>query len=339
MKKYVLVTGGAGYIGSHTVLELIRQGYGVISIDNFVNSKEKVFDTIYEMTGVAVKNFNLDLAHSTVHQAIVNRLKEYKNICGVIHFAALKSVPESMENPFEYYHNNLKSTLNILNIAKELDIKKFIFSSSCSVYGNVDQMPVDETTEFGKHQSVYAHTKQLCEEMLKSIATDDLNITSLRYFNPVGADQSGRIGDPSDDSTALVPIITKFSKEEKTLKVFGSDYDTKDGSCVRDYIHVTDLAQAHIKALEHEHKGYDVFNIGTGTGTTVLEMVEAFKKLKVGELKYEVVDRREGDIEKIYSDTSKAETVLGFVPKLSVDDMVHSAWMWEENKNKNLKFI
>jgi UDP-glucose 4-epimerase len=257
------------------------------------------------------------------------------DIEAIIHFAALKSVPESMEKPLTYYKNNIDSTLNVIEFAKAYKINKIIFSSSCSVYGNVDEMPITEDTPFNKAESVYAETKQICENILKAASKENnIDVVSLRYFNPVGADESGLIGeDPRNPATALVPILVEFADGKRdNMQVFGSDYNTRDGSCIRDYIHVTDLAKAHIKALESNISGYDTFNIGTGNGVTVLELIEAYEKGIGCKLNYEIVGRRDGDIEAIWSDTTKAETVLGFKPEKTLHDMLKSAMIWQMKK-------
>jgi UDP-glucose 4-epimerase len=335
-KNTILVTGGAGYIGSHTIIELLETtDFRIISADNFSNSSAKTFDRIEKITGKKVINYQVDLCNRVDVEKI---FESEKNIVGIIHFAAYKSVPESVENPYKYYHNNISSLLNILECCLKYAVTNFIFSSSCSVYGNISQLPVKENTPFGKAESPYAYTKQVGEEMIKDYATayPQLQTIALRYFNPVGAHVSGLIGEsPINKANNLVPIITQTAIGKiKQMTVFGKDYTTRDGTCVRDYIHVTDIGIAHIKAMmfliEHKNQfNFSVFNLGTGAGVSVLEAISAFEKTSAQKLNYTIGAKRPGDVEAIYSDTTKSETILDWKPKFNLDEMMQTAWKWE----------
>jgi UDP-glucose 4-epimerase len=337
MSKTILITGGAGYIGSHTIIELLEStDFKVISIDNFSNSSPKTFDRIEQITGKRIKNFEINLCD---FEALETALSEIK-IDGVIHFAAYKSVPESVDQPIKYYHNNINSLLNIIKYCEKYSIRNFIFSSSCSVYGNVEKMPVSEETNLSKAVSPYAYTKQIGEQILIDYAKvhKKLNVIALRYFNPAGAHSSGLNGeDPINPPTSLVPVITNTAAgKRKELLVFGSDYSTRDGSCIRDYVHVSDIASAHILALKYliENKNkdnYDVLNLGTGNGVSVLEAINSFETVTGQKLNYKIVERREGDVEAIYSDTKKSKEILNWETKLTLEDMLKSAWEWEKN--------
>jgi UDP-glucose 4-epimerase len=281
----IIVTGGAGYIGSHTIIELLNKtDYNIVSIDNFSNSTHKAYDRIRTITGKNFQTFNLDLCDTN---QLFEALSSVKNIIGFIHFAAYKSVPESVDKPLVYYHNNLNSLNNLLKFATENNIKHFIFSSSCSVYGNADELPVTENTPLKKAESPYAHTKQIGEDIINYVvnANPDFNAVLLRYFNPVGAHMSGKIGEfPLNRPNNLVPIITQTAVGKNTLTVFGNDYDTRDGYCIRDYIHVCDIADAHVKALNYlinkkNKNKISLFNLGTGNGVTVLEAIKSFEKV------------------------------------------------------------
>lgn len=339
--KTILVTGGAGYIGSHTIIELLENtNYNVISIDNYSNSSAKTFLRIEKITGKKVVNYEIDLCDLKSVEAI---FEKEKNIIGIIHFAAFKSVPESVNNPYKYYSNNINSLLNILVCCLKFKIEHFIFSSSCSVYGNINELPVKETTPLGKAESPYAFTKQIGEEILKDYAKafPALNIIALRYFNPVGAHISGLIGeDPINKATSLVPVITQTAIGKiKQMTVHGTDYSTRDGSCIRDYIHVTDIAIAHIKALEYilnkkQKNNFSIFNLGTGNGVSVLEAIQAFEKTTNEKLNYSIGPKREGDVEAIYSDTSLSEKELGWKTKFTLDEMMETAWKWEQMQTK-----
>ncbi len=336
MKETLIVTGGAGYIGSHTIIELIENtDFNVVSIDNFSNSDKVTFERIKDVTGVDVKNYNINLCDKV---SLFNSIEE-TNIIGVIHFAAFKSVPESVDNPMKYYKNNIDSLLNVLDFCIERNIVNLIFSSSCSVYGNINVLPVKEDTLFNKAESSYAYTKQIGERILEdfSISNPKINTISLRYFNPVGAHISGKIGEsPINPPTSLVPIITQtaIGIREKMF-VHGTDYETRDGSCIRDYIHVSDIAKAHIQALDYliqkKNKAVNsIFNLGTGNGVTVIEAIEAFIKVTGLSLNVEYGPRREGDVEAIYSETSKSSSELNWKPEIDLETMMDSAWKWQQ---------
>lgn len=338
-KPSIIVTGGAGYIGSHTIIELLEQtNYDVISIDNYSNSTAETYNRISKITGKAsrLKFFNVDICNK---EALLKELQPVTTISGIIHFAAFKSVPESVANPLLYYHNNLESLTNILYLCKEKNISNFIFSSSCSVYGNIDKLPVTEDSPLPAAESPYAHTKQIGEQIVESFTKYNPGFKSvlLRYFNPVGAHRSAIIGElPLGPPTSLVPIITRTAAGIiKKMFVHGSDYNTRDGSCIRDYIHVTDIADAHIKALDYLIKGKNksavsLFNLGTGNGVTVLEAIHSFEKVSGVKLNYNVGPRRAGDVEAIYANNNLAKHELGWVPKFSIDEMMLSAWKWQQ---------
>jgi UDP-glucose 4-epimerase len=337
-KNVIIVTGGAGYIGSHTIIELLTNtDFNVISIDNFSNASTETFKRIKQITGKIVKNYNVDLSNLTETE---NIFQQEKNIVGIIHFAAFKSVPESVEQPEKYYHNNINSLLNILSCCLKFKVNNFIFSSSCSVYGNIDSLPVKETTPLGKAESPYAYTKQIGETIIQDYvkAHPQLSTIALRYFNPVGAHVSGLIGEyPIHKPTSLIPIITQTAIGKiKQMTVYGKNYDTRDGSCIRDYIHVTDIALAHIKALNYliGHKNtsnFTVFNLGTGQGVSVLEAIHSFEKISGKKLNYVIGENRSGDVVAIYSDTTRSEKELGWKTKFTLDEMLESAWKWEQN--------
>jgi UDP-glucose 4-epimerase len=336
-----MVTGGTGYIGSHTIIELVKKGgFDVVSVDNCARSTPETIDRIENITGKRVKNYFVDICDK---EKFFQLFQEENDITGIIHFAALKSVPESVEKPLEYYRNNLQSLENVLEACEKFSIPNFIFSSSCSIYGEVEKLPVSEETPVGAPFCPYAHTKQIGEEMIRFFADihPELSFVVLRYFNPVGADMTGLNGELSPDkSNNLMPIITRvgIGKMQK-ITVFGTDYNTRDGSCIRDYIHVTDIADAHIKALEFLLEGrnksnLEVFNLGSGTGVTVLEMIHAFEKMTGVKLNYVLGERRPGDVPAIYSNSSKAEKELGWACKYSLGDMIISAWQWENYLEK-----
>jgi UDP-glucose 4-epimerase len=336
MKK-ILVTGGLGYIGSHTVVELIHAGFDVVIADDLSNSEESVLERIFITTGTGPEFYKMDVGDRNE----LNKLPD--DIDGVIHFAAYKSVGESVEKPLDYYRNNIGSLVSVLDFCKERKISSFVFSSSCTVYGQSEQLPVTETAPFLPAWSPYGHTKQMGEEILKNFiqSKPGMKVVSLRYFNPAGAHELAFIGElPRGIPNNLMPFITQTAMGLRDrLKVFGSDYDTKDGTAVRDYIHVCDLACAHVKALEFCDKmpsdSVDVFNLGSGVGYTVLEVIQSFEKTSGVKLPYEIVGRRAGDVERVWADTSKASQILGFIPQLTLDDITRSAWKWEQNyRNK-----
>lgn len=333
----ILITGGAGYIGSHTILEVLEiTSWEVVSADNFLRSFPETFDRIKKISGKEIKNYAVDLCELEKTRRIFS---ENGDIAGIIHFAALKSVPESVANPQLYYHNNNQSLKNILSCIKEFGIKNFIFSSSCSVYGNIAKLPVNEDTPVQKAQSPYGHTKQMGEVMIREFAAANPQVFSiaLRYFNPVGAHLSGLHGEfPIGRPDNIVPSITQtaIGKLEQ-FNVFGNDYGTRDGTCIRDYVHVSDIANAHILALQKLFEGkiknnFEIVNLGTGNGVSVLEVVKAFEKASGKKLNYKIAPRREGDVEAIFSDSSKAEKMLGWKPRYSIEQMMQSAWKWEQ---------
>lgn len=335
-QKKVIVTGGAGYIGSHTIIELLEKtDYHVISIDNFSNSTEETYDRIEHISKKDFTKLNVDLCDL---EKLTTALYSFDSIVGVIHFAAFKSVGESTEDPLKYYHNNIASLVNILKICEQKQIKNFIFSSSCSVYGNTKVLPVTEETPLQKAASPYGYTKQVGEEMIAEFCTAKpfLKGIALRYFNPVGAHMSGLNGELSSNKPSnLVPIITQTAAGKNSLTVHGSDYDTRDGTCIRDYVHVSDIADAHLKALEYLVNGkaqnnYSVYNLGAGNGVSVLEAIKGFEKVTQQKLNYTMGPRRSGDVVEIYSDCSKAQKDLGWTPKYTIDDMMLSAWKWQE---------
>lgn len=331
----ILVTGGCGYIGSHTLVDLIDNGFDVISADNYYNSSPDVIDGIKAITGKSITNYQIDLGDiASTRQIFV----ENPDLEGVIHFAALKSVGESVEKPLLYFQNNLGSLLNILTCMEEFNVKNIIFSSSCSTYGNAEELPVTEDTPFKEAESPYARTKQMGEHILQDFAHrySEFNCISLRYFNPAGGHESALIGEsPTNNATNLVPVITSVAigKREKLL-VFGNDYDTRDGSCIRDYIHVMDLANAHTKAMQfalnNNIKGAEVFNLGIGEGVTVLEAITAFEEVTSIKLNYEIAPRRAGDVIAIYANLDKAASILGWQPSRNIKDIMRTAWAWEK---------
>jgi len=335
----ILVTGGLGFIGSHTVVELINAGYEPVIVDDLSNSQPQILDQLSKIIGFKPAFYQFDLCDE---QKLLEFTKAEPDIEGVIHFAAFKAVGESVQKPLKYYRNNLASLLNLLSVysGKPVD---FVFSSSCTVYGQPDELPVTENASVKPAQSPYGNTKQIAEEILKdAIASGDAkNVIALRYFNPVGAHDSALIGElPIGVPQNLVPFITQtaIGKREK-ITVFGNNYDTRDGSCVRDYIHVVDLAKAHVAALKlmanGTYNGYDVFNIGTGNGNTVLEIITAFERATGVKLNYEIGPRRSGDVEKVWGDVTKSTNELHWKAELGIDTMMSSAWAWEKYLSEN----
>ncbi|PSL22803.1 UDP-glucose 4-epimerase GalE [Chitinophaga ginsengisoli] len=330
----VLVTGGCGYIGAHTIVDLINNGFDVVSVDSNIRSSTQLLDGIEKITGKKIRNYKVDLCNLEDTHAVFH---ENRDIVGVIHFAALKTVPESVADPLLYFHNNLASLVNVLKCVKEFNVPNLVFSSSCSVYGNATELPVVEATPLGEAQSPYARTKQMGEQMIQDYSrVNDTQSILLRYFNPVGAHPSALIGElPLGRPDNLVPVITQtaIGKIPK-LTVFGHDYDTRDGSCIRDYIHVMDIANAHTRALQYllDQKNTDnceVFNLGTGNGVTVLEAIKAFEKISGVKLNYELGPRRPGDVIAIYANNTKAKEALGWEPNIGIEDMMRTAWQWE----------
>ncbi|MEP6513464.1 MAG: UDP-glucose 4-epimerase GalE [Parafilimonas sp.] len=335
MKK-ILVTGGCGYIGSHTVVDLFENGFDVISIDDNSRSTTYLLEGIEKITGKKLKNYTVDLKNFDETLAV---FQENEDIEGVIHFAAYKAVGESVEMPLEYFENNLFSLINLLKCVKEFNVPYFVFSSSCTVYGNPDEIPVTEESPIKKFESPYGATKQMGEDIVSEFSkSDDCISILLRYFNPVGAHQSGLIGElPLGKPQNLVPGITQTAIGKlPQVQVYGNDYPTRDGSCVRDYIHVSDIAYAHTLALEYliEERNKtkcDVFNLGTGNGITVLEAIQAFEKVSGKKLNYKIGPRRSGDVVAIYANNDKAVKQLNWKIKYNLDDMMRTAWTWELN--------
>ncbi len=336
MKKKILVTGGTGYIGSHTTVELIEQGFEVIIIDNLYNSEPEVIDRIHKITGVRPYLEVLDLCD---HSRLDSFIMKNKDIAAIIHFAAYKAVGESVNQPLKYYQNNLFSLVNLLDVMTRYGIPDLVFSSSCTVYGQPAKLPVTENAPLQPATSPYGNTKQIGESIIKdtTFADKNINAISLRYFNPIGAHPSALIGElPRGVPENLVPYITQTGygiREE--LKVYGNDYNTPDGSCLRDYLHVVDLAKAHVVAIKRlldgsNNSNYEVFNLGTGSGVSVLEAIKSFERVSGIKLKYKIVGRRAGDIEQIWADPSYANKILGWKTLSSLDDAMKTAWEWEK---------
>jgi UDP-glucose 4-epimerase len=330
----ILVTGGAGFIGSHTVVELVNAGHTPIIIDNFDNSEKSALQGIKNIIGKEVKCYEEDCRN----QAAVEEIMKSENIDGVIHFAAYKAVGESVQNPIKYYENNLTSTLTLLKAMRNQDVKNLVFSSSCTVYGEPDTIPVTEETPRKPATSPYGNTKAMCEDFLWDTITsgEDMRLLSLRYFNPVGAHPSAEIGElPTGVPSNLVPFITQTAAGiREKLTVFGNDYPTVDGTNIRDFIHVVDLAKAHVAAFEllatKDAAYYDIFNVGTGEGNTVLQLITAFEKVNNLKLNYEIGPRRPGDVEKIYGDVSKAAKLMNWQTEKTLEDSMQDAWRWEK---------
>ena len=333
----VLVTGGVGFIGSHTVVELIQHGFETVIVDDLSNSQIEMLDGIEKITGKRPVFYQLDLTNK---EHVNTLFGEQPDIKAIIHFAASKAVGESVQKPLLYYRNNLDSLIYLLEAMKIYDIPHIVFSSSCTVYGQPDKLPVTEDTPFKPAESPYGNTKQICEEILRDTCKveEGIHAIALRYFNPVGAHESSLIGElPRGVPNNLIPFITQTAAGiRKELQVFGDDYDTPDGSAVRDYIHVIDLAKAHVVAmnrmLDGEQKSrYEFFNLGTGKGLSVLEIVKAFERVNQLKLNYRIVGRRAGDVVKIYADTSYANNELGWKATLGLDEMMRSAWKWQQH--------
>ncbi|MFY0650615.1 MAG: UDP-glucose 4-epimerase GalE [Cyclobacteriaceae bacterium] len=337
MAEKILVTGGTGYIGSHTTVELINAGFEVVIVDDLSNSKIEVLDNIEKIAGKRPSFYEFNLCDAGELEKFFG---QETNISSIIHFAASKAVGESVEKPLLYYENNLLSLLNLLKAMKAHKVPNIVFSSSCTVYGQPDKLPVTEDTPYQPAESPYGNTKQICEEILKDStkANRDLNAISLRYFNPVGAHDSALIGElPLGIPGNLIPFLTQVAiGQREKLSVFGNDYNTKDGTAVRDYIHVVDLAKAHVIAVDRlrqdkNKSNYEFFNIGTGNGYSVLEIIETFEKVNDLKLNYELVDRRPGDIEQIYAETTLANKELGWTAEKGLDEMMSTAWQWQKH--------
>ncbi|MBL7741289.1 MAG: UDP-glucose 4-epimerase GalE [Chitinophagaceae bacterium] len=331
----ILVSGGCGYIGSHTIVDLIEKGFDVISIDNNSRSNPRILEGIERITGKKIKNYKVDLCNFDDTFAV---FQENEDIEGIIHFAAYKAVGESVEKPLMYFENNLNSLINLLKCVQEFKVPYFVFSSSCTVYGNPDEMIVTEKTPPKPAESPYGYTKQMGEQIINEFARSaDAQCILLRYFNPVGAHPSILIGEmPIGRPQNLVPAITQtaIGKLNK-MTVYGNDYDTRDGSCIRDFIHVSDIANAHTLAIRYlqEKKNTtkcEVFNLGTGNGVSVLEAIKSFEKVSGAKLNYEIGPRRPGDVIAIYANNDLAKDKLGWDPKYSLDEMMKTAWEWEQ---------
>ena len=326
----ILVTGGAGYIGSHTLVELSANNFEPIIVDNLCNTSTQNIQGAEKIIGKSIPFYNVDC---TDENALNEVFEQEKNIEGAIHFAAFKSVEESVREPQKYHSNNIGSLQVLLNVMKKHNVENIIFSSSCTVYGSPDILPVSENAPFKKAESPYGETKQLCEELLNETKISSI---SLRYFNPIGSHESGVIGDCSSDKASnLVPIITEtaIGKREQ-ITVFGNDYNTPDGTCLRDYIHVVDLANAHVKALQYvmRNKGKSAFNIGTGNGVSVLEAIHIFEKVNNIKVNYKIGPRRAGDVEQIYSVNTLSTNELQWKAEKTLDTAMLSAWKWEQQK-------
>lgn len=340
----ILVTGGCGYIGSHTIIELLEsQRYEVISVDSCERGTPETMQRIEYITGVKVHNYQVDICNK---EAFFKVIEENKDVVGVVHFAAYKAVGESVDKPLMYYRNNLGALANVLDACQCFNIRNLLFSSSCSVYGDVKQLPVNEKTPMGTAFCPYAHTKQIGEAMIRSMMIPNplMNALILRYFNPVGAHPSGMNGELSPDKpNNLIPIIMHVASGVlPKMTVFGTDYDTRDGSCIRDYLHVCDIAQAHVKAMDYlvERRNVEqceVFNLGSGNGVSVIEMLKAAEDVVGKKLNYELGDRRPGDVPAIYGDSQRANTLLDWHCRYDVHDMISSAWKWEQYLMEHLK--
>jgi len=342
MKKKIVVTGGTGYIGSHTAVELINEGFEVVIIDNLYNSEAGVIDRIEMITGVKPVLEIFDICDKA---KLSDFFARHKNIEAIIHFAAYKAVSESVSKPLEYYYNNLLSLVNLLALMKKSSVPAMVFSSSCTVYGQPEKLPVTENAPLQPATSPYGNTKQVGEEIIRDATFADQNtkVIALRYFNPIGAHTSALIGElPRGVPENLVPYITQTAygiREE--LKVFGDDYDTPDGSCIRDYLHVVDLAKAHVVAVKRlvegkNKKNFEVFNLGTGQGVSVLEAIKSFERVSGVKLNYRITGRRPGDIEKIWADPTFANTELGWKTVSTLDEAMKTAWEWEKTIRKKM---
>lgn len=338
--KKILVTGGAGYIGSHTVVELARAGYQPVILDNFSNSEKFILARINKIVGRKIPSYVADCAQAS---DVAKVFKKEGRFHGIIHFAALKAVEESVAEPLRYYRNNLGSMLVMLESLERYHVPHFVFSSSCTVYGKPDKLPVREDAPLKKSESPYGETKRVGERMLETFVRENIPVkaVSLRYFNPIGAHPSALIGElPLGTPRNLVPFVTQTAAGiRKKLKVFGDNYSTPDGTCIRDYIHVVDLAGAHVRALSYLEKKrgrtfYDVFNVGTGRGNSVLEIISTFEKVTGVQVPYEIAPRRSGDIDKIYASAGKVKKELGWSAKLSLEDCLRSSWAWQQSLSK-----
>ncbi|MCL5411589.1 MAG: UDP-glucose 4-epimerase GalE [Patescibacteria group bacterium] len=335
----VLITGGCGYIGAHTTVDLVNEGFDVISIDDNSRSNEEILKGVAKITGKEIKNYRVNLCDSGRTREV---FEQNRDLSAVIHFAAYKTVPESVENPLLYYRNNIDSLLSVLDCLVEFKIPYFVFSSSCAVYGNIDTLPVTEESPLKEAECPYARTKQIGEKIIFDLSkVSSTKSVMLRYFNPVGAHESGLIGEvPYGKPENLVPVITQTAIGKiKELTIYGKDYSTRDGTCIRDYIHVMDIANAHTKAVQYlvdskNGSNYEIFNLGSGTGVTVLEAVKAFEGSTGVKLNYTFGPRRPGDVVAIYADNKKAIEKLKWDPQRDINEMMSSAWKWELNLEK-----
>ena len=334
----ILLTGGAGYIGSHTLVELLANGHSPIVVDNLNNSSEEALRRVEQITGSSIPFYNLTVQDEPALRAVF----EQHSFDAIIHFAGYKAVGESVEQPLKYYTNNIDSTLVLMKVAQEFGVNKIIFSSSATVYGNSTELPLKETSQTGIGiTNPYGRTKYMLEEILRDIATANpaLEVTLLRYFNPVGAHESGLIGeDPNGAPQNLLPFVSQVAvgKREKVF-VFGDDYDTIDGTGVRDYIHVVDLARGHVAALEHSQPGTHIYNLATGRGTSVLELIHAFETACGKQIPYEIVERRPGDVASSYADPTLAKQALGWTAQYTIDDICASSWKWQSQNPDGYK--
>ena len=331
----VLVTGGCGYIGSHTSIDLLQKGFEVVSVDSLERSKAFVADRVSEISGKAFHNYAFDCRdYAQLRQVFT----AHPDIRGIIHFAAYKAVGESVEQPLMYYDNNINSLINVLRVAEEFDVQDFVFSSSCSVYGNAAELPVSEATPLAEAESPYGRTKVISEKIIQECSINSrMRFILLRYLNPTGAHTSGLLGEiPFGSPQNLIPVITETAIGRRaSLTVFGDDYDTRDGSCIRDYIHVMDIAEAHTLGLQYLQSNrntdqVEILNLGSGNGISVLEMIRSFESVTGRTLNYQIGPRREGDVIAVYADNSRAKKLLGWECKQGVDDMMRTAWAWEQ---------
>ena len=329
----ILVAGGAGYIGSHTCVELLKEGYEVVVVDNLYNSSEEALKRVEQITGKTVKFYEADI----LDREALNKIFDAEDIDSVINFAGLKAVGESVQKPLEYYHNNITGTLILCDVMRNHGVKNIIFSSSATVYGDPAFIPITEECPKGQITNPYGQTKGMLEQILTDfhVADPEWNVVLLRYFNPIGAHESGRMGeDPQGIPNNLMPYIAQVAVGRRDhLTVYGGDYPTKDGTCRRDYIHVMDLANGHLKAVEYaaQHKGVEVFNLGTGTPYSVLEIIHAFESANDIKIKYEIGERRAGDLPEFWANSEKAEKVLGWKTKRTLEDMCRDTWNWQKN--------
>jgi UDP-glucose 4-epimerase len=339
MKK-ILITGGAGFIGSHTAVSLVQSGFEPVILDNFSNSDHSVINSLERILETKIKWYEADC----LDRDSVREIFSENEFAGVIHFAASKAVGESVANPLKYYRNNVESLLILLDAMADHGVKDLVFSSSCTVYGQPEILPVSESTPRQEAESPYGNTKKICEDILRDYIKSGAKtrIVALRYFNPIGAHPSSEIGElPKGVPANLVPFITQTAVGiRQELTVFGDDYDTPDGTCVRDYIHVLDLADAHVRSIQYlfkqEGNFYDVFNVGTGNGNTVLEVIKAFEKVSGKQLNYRIGPRRDGDVVKTWANTDKIKNLLGWTPKYSLEDSMRDAWNWQVRLGKTL---